>query len=48
LPALQKALLDKPYRQQQIAQFYALHESIRADASATAARAIHALVAGQQ
>lgn len=40
LADVQKALLDDAYRKQQIEQFYALHESIRADASATAAAAI--------
>lgn len=42
--ALQRALTDDAYRQSQIDAFHALHESIRCDASATAAKAIMELL----
>jgi lipid-A-disaccharide synthase len=43
--ALEKALCDKNFREQQVKAFYALHEAIRCDASATAAKAIMELLA---
>lgn len=40
LPEVEKSLYDAQYREAQRAMFYSLHESIRADASSTAAQAI--------